>query len=92
MSVQPYDKEASRAWRMRLRTILNTEWDPIGNCPDDEYDAYAGKIAAMVRDGNSNQELVDYLRWAEVEHIEMPGDPNRLPSVVASIRALGPLK
>jgi len=50
------DKEASRRWRRRLREVLNEEWDPIGlraGPDDDEYEAYAGKIAAMVREGAS---------------------------------------
>ena len=62
------DKEASRHWRKRLRDVLNTEWDPIGcNCPEDEYDGYGGKVAAVVRGGASDQELFDYLDWAETK-------------------------
>jgi hypothetical protein len=41
--------------------VLNTEWNPIGGCPPDEYDADGGKIAGMVRDGASDAELMDYL-------------------------------
>ena len=43
------DLEASRRWHNRIREILNTDWDPIGGCPEDEYDKYVGRIAAMLR-------------------------------------------
>jgi len=51
----PIDKEASRRWRRRIREALNKEWDPIGVGQDwpDEYDAYVGKVAAMLREGAS---------------------------------------
>jgi hypothetical protein len=64
------DKEASRQWRKQLRDVLNTEWDPIGcNCPEDEYDSYGGKVAAMVRAGASDRELFDYLDRAETKNM-----------------------
>jgi hypothetical protein len=37
------DQYAAREWRIRLRGVLNTVWDPIGGCPADESDTYAGK-------------------------------------------------
>jgi hypothetical protein len=50
---------------MWLRGILNTDWDPIGGCPDDEYDRYAKRIASMLREGASDAELAGYLNWVE---------------------------
>jgi hypothetical protein len=86
------DKEASRRWRKQLRDLLNTEWDPIGcNCPEDEYDGYGGKVAAMVRSGASDQELFDYLNGAETENMGLRGDRERLSRVVNLIRKLGPI-
>lgn len=85
------DKEASRRWRSRIRDVLNSEWDPIGigsEAPD-EYDRYAGTVAAMLREGASDDDLVRYLHWAETEHIGMPGDRDRLRRVVGSLRAVG---
>ena len=86
------DKEASRRWRQRLRELLNTEWDPIGvgaGPDDDEYDAYVGQVAAMLREGADDDALFAYLTWAETEHMGLRGDPDRLRTVIAAIRALG---
>ncbi|MDH2386708.1 hypothetical protein [Bradyrhizobium sp. CER78] len=84
------EKEASRLWRGRIRDIPNQRWDPIGGCPADEYDGYAGKIAAMVRDNTTDEALMKYLQWAESVHMGLGrSDPERARTVVASIRALG---
>jgi hypothetical protein len=85
------DKEASRRWRGRIRGVLNTDWDPIGGCPDDEYDDYVGKIAAMIREGASDDELAEYLRWVETVYIGVanPDIEERLRNVVARLRAIG---
>jgi hypothetical protein len=84
------DKEASRIWRGRIRDILNQQWDPIGGCPADEYDAYVGTIAAMVRDNTTDEALMKYFEWAESVHMGFGRfDPERARTVIASIRALG---
>jgi hypothetical protein len=86
------DKHASRAWRMKIRDIVNRDWDPIGGCPDDEYDGYVGKLASMIRDGASDDEMLAYLKWAEVEHMGLgePFDHQRGMRVLRALRALGP--
>jgi hypothetical protein len=85
------DKHAWRQWRRQVRDILNREWDPIGGCPEDEYDAYAGKIAAMIRDAATDEQLLTYLEWAEVEHMGLgqPFGRERANKVITSLRALG---
>ena len=86
------DKEASRRWRARIREVLNTDWDPIGGCPEDEYDVYVGKIAAMLRDGASDEELIAYLRWGETVNMDIgprPGLEARLRRVVDQLRSIG---
>jgi hypothetical protein len=65
----PIDKHSSRVGRGRIREILNRDWDPIGGCPDDEYDGYVGKIAAMIRDNAADDQLLAFLEWAEVDHM-----------------------
>lgn len=61
-----------------VKGILLKEWDPIGvgDSPeaDDEYDSYVKDISRMLRDGKSVDELYNYLRWIEVEHIGLDGD------------------
>jgi hypothetical protein len=93
------DKLASRKWRAQIRDILNRLWDPIGvygngpddEYPDDEYEAYAGTIAAMIREQEaSDEQLMDYLEWAEVEYIGLPPfNRARAAKVVAAVRELG---
>lgn len=88
----PIDKYAAREWRARLRDVLNTIWDPIGGCPTDEYDAYVGKIASLVRDGASDDLIREYLRWSEAEHMGLGEPPTtRLDETLIAIRALGPI-
>jgi hypothetical protein len=86
------DKEASRRWRRRIRDVLNTDWDPIGGCPEDEYDDYVGKVATMLRDAASDEEFIAYLRWSET--VRMGISPRhdlevRLRKVVDRLRAIG---
>jgi hypothetical protein len=78
-------------WYARARAILNREWDPIGHCPDDEYDDYRNQIAALIEAGVSDDGLLTYLEWAEVAFIGLspPVDRERNAKVVAALRALG---
>ncbi len=87
-----FDKHAARDWRARLRHVLNTVWDPIGGCPEDEYDDYAGKVAALVRDGASDEAIFQYLHWAEADNMGYGrADSARLERTVREIRQLGPI-
>jgi len=86
------DKEASRRWRRRIRDVLNTTWDPIGGCPEDEYDTYVGKVAAMLREGTTDSDLITYLRWVELEYMSISRRANlddRLQRTVLELRAVG---
>lgn len=94
------DKQASRIWRDRLRKVLNRDWDPIGvtrgNSEDDEYERYVGKIAAMLRDRASDEDLLAYLKWAEVEQIGLGSDDRfdrfrkqQVLQVIAALRKVG---
>ena len=79
-------------WRARLRDVFNTIWDPIGGCPIDEYDAYVGKVASLVKTGASDEVIRQYLRWSEAEHMGLgEPDPSRLDRTLAAIRVLGPI-
>jgi len=89
----PIDKEASRRWRARLREVFMAEWDPIGvkGVPDaqDEYDAYVGKVAAMLRESATDDQLFDYLHSVETAHMGLRGDAARVRQTIVAIRALG---
>ena len=86
------DKKAGRRWRKRIREVLNSEWDPVGvgASSEDDYDSYAGRVAAMLRAGALDADLLQYLHWAETVDIGMPGDMARLNRVLASLRAVDP--
>ncbi len=65
--------------------ILLRDWDPIGvsDTPEaqDEYDGYVLLICGMLMRHDSRQRLVDYLWWAESEHMGMPGDRARTEEI-----------
>lgn len=78
-----------------LREIGWAKWDPIGlgglddTWPADEYDAYLLQAAGRVWNGQSNEEVADYLIRIETEHMGMdaaPGIRQRAFDVVKSIR------
>jgi hypothetical protein len=90
------DKAASRARVRAIRDILNEHWDPIGVFPEaledapDEYQSYAGKLSAMIREGATDETLLTYLKWAEAEHMGFGRfDEPRALRVIAAVRALG---
>lgn len=96
------DRNALRDWLVRLREILNHEWDPIGvdpggdGTPEDEYDTYRDVIAGMIASGAVDAELMAYLRFSERETMGL-GDSRdlqradaELQRVISAIRALGP--
>ncbi len=86
------DKDRSRRNRQLVRNILNEEWDPIGGCPEDEYDSYGAKLYVMLMDeGASAEEMADYLWWVETEYMGIsPRDGRReiCANVVAQLVAM----
>ena len=89
------DKHAIGAWLRRIIDILNRDWDPIGvmkldNWPEYEYDGYAGQLATMLRQNATEEEMLKYLEWAEVERMGLgsPFDEERGKRVIAALRAL----
>lgn len=74
----------------RIREILKRDWDPIGGSPEDEYDTYVHRIVAMLRGGATDDQLMAYLEWVEVENIGLgaPFDRERALKVIGAIRGL----
>jgi hypothetical protein len=63
-----------------LKRLLWEQWDPIGVCgggPDDEYDSYAYEVWMRLKRGASTNEIADYLRWAETEHMGLSETPGK---------------
>ena len=83
-------KQAVHVWTGMIRDILNREWRPIaGDCPDDEYDAYAAKIAGMVLHGTDDHTIMKYLERSELHDIGLGTfDSERARKVIAAIRTL----
>jgi hypothetical protein len=58
---------AGRIWlkiQDEIRSVLNTDWDPIGVVGDginDEYDMYIGRIYSLLLSGASEQAIAEHL-------------------------------
>ena len=86
----PIDKRAARKFLRSVRDVLNRDWDPIGGCPEDEYEGYAGRIASMLKSDAPEEDILKYLEWAEVENIGIgpPFDRERAERTISALRAL----
>jgi hypothetical protein len=72
------NKYQSRENRVRVRHLLLREWDPIGICgvgPDDEYDAYADKVYAMLMDEATGAAIAAYLFNVATEDMGLSDGP-----------------
>lgn len=82
----------ARDYHAAIREILMREWDPIGVAgipkAQDEYDSYIGDIYAILIRRESVQRLVDYLWWAETEHMSLFGNRSRTEQVAQRIAEL----
>jgi hypothetical protein len=90
-----FDRKAVRPWHRQIIDVLNREWDPIGVVSDnieDEYDSYAAKIAALIRNGATDDQLSRYLEKQEIDSMGLsrPFDKERATKVIAELRKLGP--
>lgn len=79
----------------RLRAIGWSHWDPIGlrgveGGIDDEYDTYLLKAAGMIHRGETDAAAVEYLVWAENEHMGLgvrDDTRNRARATINAMRA-----
>ena len=94
-------EDAWRQWWLRVRDVLNTDWDPIGvaGLCEDEYDEYAKVIAAMIHQGRTDEDLEAYLESAgracgldttRMTDADKEMQRKRTHEIVAALRALGP--
>ena len=76
-----------------IRLVLLVDWDPIGifGIPEamDEYDAYAVNVHNMLSTGTSQEDLVSYLRFVQLQSMGVRGssDPQLL-EVAAKIQTV----
>jgi hypothetical protein len=76
-----------------IRSILLSEWDPIGcGVPDDEYDAYIPGIYRLMQARVSVAELASHLQEIETKRMGSPGRPEVNRRVAkALLDLMGPL-
>lgn len=71
-------RDRARAWHASIRHLLIEEWDPIGvrdePLAQDEYDAYVPRLYRLLVTRRPRHEVVDYLWWAETEHMGLCGN------------------
>jgi hypothetical protein len=75
----------------QIRTVLNSDWDPIGvaDAVDDEYDGYIGAIYSLLRRNESDEAIAKHLLSIEVERMGLPGASMKgLLGVAARLRKL----
>ena len=72
--------------------MLLREWDPIGvaDIPEahDEYNMYAGGVAAILMRGEPKDKLVEYLWTTETENMGLDGNRTRIESAAARLLQL----
>ena len=62
----------------KIDRILFEDWDPIGVsdvAPEDEYRGYLPRVAMMLSEPCSEEELARYLEWARVEWMGLRARP-----------------
>jgi hypothetical protein len=85
---------AGRVWlaiQDQIRSVLNTEWDPIGvaDIVDDEYDMYIGCIYSLLAGSVSEQAIAEHLLSIEIERMGLGGTPiTQLLKVATKLRKL----
>jgi len=86
---------AGRIWltiQDEIRSVLNTDWDPIGVVGDGingEYDMYIGSIYSLLLSGASEHVIAEHLRSIEVDRMGLTGTPmDQLFKVAAKLLKL----
>jgi len=78
-----------------LREIGWAKWDPIGvggpdhGWPADEYDTYLLQAAGQLWNGQSEEEVADYLVKIETEHMGLEAVSGIRPRALDVVRAIG---
>lgn len=78
--------EKAQILHEKIHNILLEHWDPIGvkGIPEarDEYNIYVSTIYKILIKRKPQNELFDYLWWAETEHMGLIGDQQRTSILV----------
>jgi hypothetical protein len=84
--------DQARSYHAAIREVLLREWDPIGvaDIPEaaDEYDSYVGQVYALLIRQEPLYKLVDFLWWAETEHMGLCGNRRRTEQIAERLLRL----
>jgi hypothetical protein len=84
--------DRARHYHAAIRTVLLTEWDPIGvsQIPggQDEYDSYVGEVYRLLITHVARHELFVHLWQIETEHMGLSGSRQRTEAVVDGLLRL----
>lgn len=84
--------ERARDYHAAIRRVLLQEWDPIGvghiAAAADEYDSYVGQVYSLLIRRAPRHELVDFLWWAETEHMGLAGNRHKTEHVAEQLLAI----
>jgi hypothetical protein len=73
-----------------IQKALIDGWDPIGvrDIPEaqDEYNSYVPMLYDLLVLNKSDQEIFNYLWWAETEHMGLEGQKNKTENFVKKLR------
>ena len=91
LDAQDFARWWSQTGEHELRQVLYWKWDPIGvnfAFPNtaDEYDAYAPEVVSALRNGASEEQVLDLLKTIEHKRIGLNRDrTDELRSLVSDI-------
>jgi hypothetical protein len=84
--------DRARRYHAAIHDILLKVWDPIGiaDVPEaqDEYDSYVAEVYVLLIRREPRHKVLDYLWWAETEHMSLRGNRGRAEQVVDRLLAL----
>jgi hypothetical protein len=73
--------QRAKSYQDAIREVLTREWDPIcvSGVPEaqDEYDGYINEIYGLLIRREPRHKLVDFLWWAETQHMSLYGNRGR---------------
>ena len=85
--------DRARDYHQAIRRILLRDWDPIGvaDLPQaqDEYDSYIAEVYGLLIRREPRHKLVDFLWWAETEHMALCGNRSRTEQVADRLLNIG---
>ena len=84
--------DQARSYHAAIREVLLREWDPIGvgDIPEaqDEYDSYVGQVHGLLLRREPLYKMVDFLWWAETDHMGLCGNRRRTEQVAERLLRL----